>query len=161
MKTPKTTSRPAPTRKAPAKASAAPGPKLAKAMRDGKAAPAAPAPAAGVTTTADAPAAPETPATLAPTAATQPATSKPPRAAGVIATLIALLRAGGGTKAELYQGLLAKFPARGEGMKTTVAVQLAGLPRSGKLVIHQERNAEGVSRYWADPVPAEQVPPVA
>jgi len=149
MKTPKTTT-------APKKAGAPPAAKPTRSA--GKAAPAAPAPAAGVTTT-DAPAGPETPATLAPT--TQPAAPKPPRAAGVIATLIDLLRNGGGTKAELYQGLLAKFPERGEGMKTTVAVQLAGLPRAGKLVIHQERNAEGVTRYWADPVPAEQVPPPA
>ncbi|HUB14565.1 MAG TPA: hypothetical protein VMB34_21625 [Acetobacteraceae bacterium] len=151
-KTPKTTKAP---KKTAAPAAAKPG------RGAGKAAPAAAAPAAAVTP-ADPASAQEAPAqgagaTLAPT--TQPTPPKAPRSDGVIATLVTLLRAGGGTKAELYEGLRAKFPERGEGMKTTVAVQLNALPKAGKLVIHQAKDAEGATRYWADPLPAEQVPP--
>ncbi len=157
-KTPKTTKAP---KKTPAPLPAA---KPTRAAR--KAAPVAPSVApATEASPQEAPAteafAQETRATLAPAATTPLAPPKATRGDGVIATLIALLRGGGGTKAELYQGLLAKFPARGEGMKITVSVQLAGLPRAGKLVIHKGTNESGEVRYWADPLPVEGTAPTA
>jgi hypothetical protein len=60
---------------------------------------------------------------------------------GVIAALIAKLRDGGGTPAELYEHLAALFPTRASpkgGMRTTIAIQLKRLVKDGKLAITSE-----------------------
>ena len=48
---------------------------------------------------------------------------------GVIAVLIAKLKDGGGTVQELFEHLKTVFPDRGDGMLTTVKVQLQALPK--------------------------------
>ena len=63
------------------------------------------------------------------------------RAPGVIATLVELLREGGGTRAELYEKLAARFPDRATakgGLRTTIQIQLKKLHQSGKLPITTE-----------------------
>ena len=71
--------------------------------------------------------APAAPATKTKSAITGP---------GVISTLVDLLcDHGGGTVDELYKKLEAKFPERGEGMITTIRVQLARQAKQGKLNI--------------------------
>jgi hypothetical protein len=81
-------------------------------------------------------------------------TTKTSRGEGVIGTLISLLREGEPkTSEELFQGLLLKFPERGDGMKTTVNVQLSGLSRSGKLEITKGKNEAGKTTYCAAPPP--------
>lgn len=86
-------------------------------------------------------------------------TAKAPRAEGVIGSLIGLLTDGNmRTVDELYDALAEKFPDRGEGMKTTVRVQLARLGKEGRLVVHAEdrHDAEGKKlvgkNYWGESV---------
>ena len=69
------------------------------------------------------------------------ANGKAPSGPGVIQALVAKLRDGGGTPAELYDHLAALFPDRATvkgGMHTTIAIQLKRLPKEGKLAIALE-----------------------
>lgn len=54
---------------------------------------------------------------------------------GVIDAIVAHLQNGGGTVSEIYEALRVKFPERGEGMKSTVQIQVSRLHTSGKLVV--------------------------
>lgn len=65
---------------------------------------------------------------------------------GVIAALIAKLRDGGGTQAELYDHLATLFPDRASakaGMRNTIAIQLKRLPKTGKLAITSKDSDRG------------------
>jgi hypothetical protein len=81
-------------------------------------------------------------------AAAAPAPAPVGSGPGVIQALIAKLKDGGGTHAELYEHLAALFPARASakgGMRTTVAIQLKRLVKDGKLAItSKEIDGRGV-----------------
>jgi len=71
---------------------------------------------------------------------------KVPGGPGVIATIIEVLRNGGGTVEEITDALAKKFPERdAKGMGTTVRIQVKRLPKSGKLkVASQEIEGRGL-----------------
>lgn len=60
---------------------------------------------------------------------------------------------------ELFDILLKQFPERGEGMKTTVRVQLVRLTKEGRMTVHSEDrvDAEGKKlagkNYWGEAIP--------
>ena len=65
----------------------------------------------------------------------------PVQGPGVIVTLVECLKGGGGTVEELYGKLAEVFPDRASakgGMRTTVAIQLKRLHKTGKCVITAE-----------------------
>lgn len=82
---------------------------------------------------------------------------------GVIAHLIELLTDGSKrTVDELYDKLAAAHPERGEGMKTTIRVQLVRLGKEGRLVVHSEDRVDSEGKklagknYWGTPVPTKE-----
>lgn len=79
--------------------------------------------------------------------ATKAATTEP-KGPGVIATLKELLQEGGGTVDELFEALKGRFPDRGDGMLTTIKVQLQALPKKG-FSISKEKNEDGKTVYSA------------
>ncbi len=81
-------------------------------------------------------------------AAAAAATPDAPKAPGVIATLKELLQEGGGTVDELFQALKGRFPDRGDGMLTTVKVQLQALPKKD-FAINKTKNEDGKTVYSA------------
>lgn len=87
---------------------------------------------------------------------------KAPKPTGVIGSLIELLTDGTQrTVDELHAELLEKFPERGEGMKTTVRVQLARLGKEGRLVVHAEDRHDDEGKrlvgknYWGESVASD------
>ena len=95
----------------------------------------------------------KTPAAKTPAAAPATAAKGP----GVIDTLCELLLAGGGTRAELYDGLIAKFPGRASpkgGVRTTIAIQLKALHKKGRLVVTSE-DVEGRGTVYSATLPAK------
>ena len=92
---------------------------------------------------------------VAAAAAAAPAT--PGKGPGVIAALVEVLRQGGGTVEELYGKLAERFPDRASpkgGMRTTVAIQLKRLAKTGKLAISSEA-VEGRGMVYRAEGPAE------
>jgi hypothetical protein len=87
---------------------------------------------------------------------------KAPKPTGVIGSLIELLTDGSQrTVDELHAELLEKFPERGEGMKTTVRVQLARLGKEGRLLVHAEDRHDDEGKrlvgknYWGESVASD------
>lgn len=85
------------------------------------------------------------------TAKAAPATATSAKGPGVIARLIHHLQHGGGTAQELFERLKADFPERGDGMLTTVKIQVTRLHKVGKLAIRKETVDGRGTVYSADP----------
>src|SRR3954468_20815390 len=85
------------------------------------------------------------------TAKVAPAPASPAKGPGVIARLIHHLQHGGGTAQELFEKLKADFPERGEGMLTTVKIQVKRLHKAGKLASPKEQIEGRGTVYSADP----------
>jgi hypothetical protein len=93
--------------------------------------------------------------------------TKSARPTGVIGSLVALLTDGEKrTVDELYDLLAEKFPDRGEGMKTTIRIQLVRLQSEGRLNVYSEErkdeNGKRIAgkRYWGAQ-PAQVQPAVS
>lgn len=87
--------------------------------------------------------------------------AKETKSPGVITSIMGLLTSGRKhTVDELYEALSKQFPDRGEGMKTTVRIQLVRLQKEGKLVVHSEDRVDSEGKkvagknYWGEAVPA-------
>lgn len=76
---------------------------------------------------------------------------KAPKSGGVIDAIVQILRNGGGTVNEIFEQLKVRFPDRGDGMKTTVSIQVKRLHDSGKVVVKREKIEGRGTVFSADP----------